>query len=68
MKTVEYFAMWLAVLADDFCFMRHDAAFVLADGREEVEAMNPGITLDNKVLFATIFEVVPEEPPDRMTL
>ena len=68
MKSVEHFAMRLAVLADDFRFMQNNAAIVLADGRVEEETANKGIALDDKVLSTTVIKVVPEELAERMPL
>ena len=68
MKPVEYLAMRLTIPADDFCFMRNDATFVLGDGRVEVEPVNPGIALDDKMLSAAVIKVVPEELAESMTL
>ena len=68
MKTVEYLAMRFTVFTDDFCFVRYNAAIILADCGEEVEAMNPGVALDDKMFFASIVEVIPEETPDSVPL
>ena len=67
MQAIEDFTMRLTVSTDDFCFVRYNAAFVLAYGAEEVEAANLIVRLNNQLLFITIVEVVSNEPAYSMS-
>lgn len=68
MKPEVQFGIWLAIFALYFGAVQTDSAFVTADSGEEVEALNPLVSLDYKMLIAAIVEVVPQELTDSMSL
>lgn len=68
MKTIVDLEMLFPIPACDFRLMQGNATVVCGDSAVETESVNKWIMLYGKVFNIPVVEVIPEEPPDRMTL